>query len=83
MLLKHVEVTNDWGVVSEVLRFRQLKHHLCDLCLQIAHLEAETRGVLQAQSTSKGRLELTHLDYFASDLRVLMGLESQEGRGNN
>jgi hypothetical protein len=41
MLLKHVEVTNDWGVVREVLRFRQLEHHLCDLCLRITHLEAE------------------------------------------
>jgi hypothetical protein len=33
MLLKHVEVTNDWGVVREVLRFRQLEHHLLDLRL--------------------------------------------------
>jgi hypothetical protein len=32
-LLKHVEVTNDWGVVGEVLQFRQLKHHLLDLRL--------------------------------------------------
>jgi hypothetical protein len=40
-LLKHVEAVNDWGVVDEVLRFWQLKHHLSDLCLQIAHLEAE------------------------------------------
>jgi hypothetical protein len=32
-LLKHVEVTNDWGMVGEVLRFRQLKHHLSDLRL--------------------------------------------------
>jgi hypothetical protein len=28
-------------VVEEVLRFCQLEHHLCDLCLRIAHLEAE------------------------------------------
>jgi hypothetical protein len=41
-LLKHVEVTNDWGMVGEVLQFQQLEHHLLDLCLQIAHLEAET-----------------------------------------
>jgi hypothetical protein len=32
-LLKHVKVTNDWGMVGEVLRFRQLEHHLLDLHL--------------------------------------------------
>jgi hypothetical protein len=32
-LLKHIEVTNNWGVVGEVLRFWQLEHHLSDLCL--------------------------------------------------
>jgi hypothetical protein len=62
-------------VVEEVLQFCQLEHHLCDLCLQIAHLEAEVREVSQAQSASKGRLELAHLNYFVSDLRVLTGLE--------
>jgi hypothetical protein len=41
MLLKHVETVNNWGVVGKVLRFRQLEHHLSDLCLQITHLEAE------------------------------------------
>jgi hypothetical protein len=71
MLLKHVEVTNDWGTVGEVLRFQQLEHHLSDLCLRIAHHEAEFRGVSQAQATSKGQLELAHIDYYVSDLRVL------------
>jgi hypothetical protein len=42
-LLKHIEVTNDWGVVGEVLRFRQLEHHLSDLCLQIAHHKCHRR----------------------------------------
>jgi hypothetical protein len=32
-LFKHIEATNNWGVVGEVLRFRQLKHHLSDLHL--------------------------------------------------
>jgi hypothetical protein len=41
-LLKHIKVTNNWGMVGEVLRFQQLEHHLSDLCLQIAHLKAET-----------------------------------------
>jgi hypothetical protein len=77
MLLKHVKVTNDWGMVGKVLRFRQLEHHLSDLCLRIAHHEAEFRGVSQAQTVAKGRLELTHIDYYASDLRVL----SSEPRG--
>jgi hypothetical protein len=63
-------------VVGEVLRFRQLEHHLSDLCLRITHHEAEFRGVSQAQATSKGRLELAHIDYYASDLRVL-SVESQ------
>jgi hypothetical protein len=70
-LLKHVEVTSDWGVVSKVLRFQQLEHHLLDICLQITHLEAEFRGVSQAQATSKGRLELAHLDFYVSDLHIL------------
>jgi hypothetical protein len=71
MLLKHIEVTNDWGVVGEVLRFRQLEHHLSDLRLQIAHHEAELKGVLQAQAVAKGHLELAHIDYYAADLCVL------------
>jgi hypothetical protein len=83
MLLKHVEAINNWGVVGEVLRFCQLKHHLLDLRLQITHLKAEFQGVLQAQSASKGRLELTHLKYFASDLRVLGTPESHGGGRNN
>jgi hypothetical protein len=44
-LLKQVEVTNNWGVVGEVLRFWQLEHHLSDLRLWIAHHEAEFKGV--------------------------------------
>jgi hypothetical protein len=83
-LLKHVELTNDWGVVGEVLRFRQLEHHLSDLCLQIAHHEAELKGVSQAQATAKGCLELTHIDYFTADLHVLSTPNSQGGgRTNN
>jgi hypothetical protein len=69
-------------VVEEVLQFCQLEHHLCDLHLQIAHLEAEVRGVSQAQLASKGRLELAHLDYFVSDLHVLTGLKVQEGQNS-
>jgi hypothetical protein len=70
-LLKHIEVTNDWGMVGEVLWFQQLEHHLSDLCLQIAYHEAEFRGVSQAQATAKGRLEFTHIDYYVADLCVL------------
>jgi hypothetical protein len=81
MLLKHIKVTNNWGVVGEVLQFRQLEHHLSDLHLRITHLEAEMRGVSQAQSASKGRLELTHIDFFASDLRVLSSPKSRIGGG--
>jgi hypothetical protein len=76
-LLKHVEVTNDWGVVGEVLRFRQLEHHLSNLRLRIAHHEAEFQGVSQAQAMAKGHLELAHIDYYAVDLHVL----SSEPRG--
>jgi hypothetical protein len=83
MLLKHIEVTNDWGVIGEVLRFRQLEHHLSDLHLRIAHHEAEFKGVSQAQATAKGRLELTHIDYYASDLHVLTTPESQGGAWAN
>jgi hypothetical protein len=81
-LLKHVEVTNDWGVVEEVLQFRQLEHHLSDLCLRITHHEAEFRGVSQAQATSKGHLELAHIDYYAADLRVLSSEPRGAGRAN-
>jgi hypothetical protein len=81
-LLKHVEVTNDWGVVGEVLQFQQLEHHLSDLCLQIAHHEAEFQGVSQAQATAKGRLKLAHIDYYALDLRVLSSEPQGAGRAN-
>jgi hypothetical protein len=76
MLLKHIKVTNDWGMVREVLRFQQLEHHLSDLCLQITHLKAEVRGVSQAQAAAKGCLELAHINYFTSDLHVLSCPES-------
>jgi hypothetical protein len=79
MLLKHIKVTHDWGVVGEVLRFRQLEHHLSDLHLRIAHHEAEFKGVSQAQAVAKRCLELAHLDYYASDLCVLATPEPQGG----
>jgi hypothetical protein len=82
-LLKHVEVTNDWGVVREVLRFRQLEHHLSDLRLRIAHHKAEFKGVSQAQAVAKECLELTHIDYYASDLHVLSAPESRGGARAN
>jgi hypothetical protein len=82
-LLKHVEVTNNWGVVGEVLRFRQLEHHLSDLHLRIAHHEAKFKGVSQAQAVAKGRLKLTHIDYYTSDLHVLSTPESQGGVRTN
>jgi hypothetical protein len=83
MLLKHVKTINDWGVVGEVLRFCQLEHHLSDLRLRITHLKAKFQGVSQAQLTSKGRLELAHLEYFVSDLQVLSAPKSQGGGRNN
>jgi hypothetical protein len=83
MLLKHIEVTNDWGVVGEVLQFQQLEHHLSDLCLQIAHHEAEFKGVSQAQATAKGHLELAHINYYASDLCILSCPESWGGARAN
>jgi hypothetical protein len=70
-------------MVSEVLQFRQLEHHLLDLCLQIAHLKAKFQGVSQAQSTMKGRLELAHLDYYMANLCVLSAPESCGGGRNN
>jgi hypothetical protein len=79
MLLKHIKALNDWRVVSKVLWFWQLKHHLLDLRLWVAHLKAESQGVSQAQSTSKGRLELAHLEYFASNLRILSTTEPHRG----
>jgi hypothetical protein len=82
-LLKHVEVTNDWGVVREVLRFRQLEHHLSDLHLRITHHEAKFKGVSQAQAAAKGCLELAHIDYYASDLRVLSCPKSRGGARAN
>jgi hypothetical protein len=81
-LLKHVEVINDWGVVGEVLWFQQLEHHLSDLRLRIAHHKAEFRGVSQAQAASKGHLELAHINYYASDFRVLSSKPREAGRAN-
>jgi hypothetical protein len=70
-------------VVGEVLRFRQLEHHLLDLRLRIAHHEAEFKGVSQAQAVAKGRLELAHIDYYVSDLRVLTTPKSRGGARAN
>jgi hypothetical protein len=70
-------------VVREVLRFQQLKHHLSDLRLRIAHHEAELKGVSQAQAASKGRLELAHIDYYASDLHVLSSSKFRGGAQAN
>jgi hypothetical protein len=81
-LLKHIKVTNDWGVVGEVLQFQQLEHHLSDLRLRIAHHEAEFRGVSQAQAASKGHLELAHIDYYVSDLHILSSEPRGAGRAN-
>jgi hypothetical protein len=69
-------------VVGEVLWFQQLEHHLSDLHLRITHHEAEFRGVSQAQAASKGRLELAHINYYASDLRVLSSEPRGAGRAN-
>jgi hypothetical protein len=74
-LLKQVEAINNWGVMGEVLQFQQLKHYTSDLCLRIAHLEAELRGVMQAQSTYKRRLELAHLKRPVANLHVLSTVE--------
>jgi hypothetical protein len=53
-----------------------------DLHLRIAHHKAEFRGVSQAQAVVKGRLELTHIDYYASDLRVLSSKPRGAARAN-
>jgi hypothetical protein len=82
-LLKHVKAINNWGLVGEVLQFQQLEHHLLDLRLRIAHLEAKFQGVSQAQATSKGQLELGHLDYYAADLHILSAPKSHGGGRNN
>jgi hypothetical protein len=77
MLLKHVKAISNWRVVSKVLCFWQLKHHMSDLHLQINHLEAELQGVAQAQAACKEQLELAHLKYYTADLHVLSTTEPQ------
>jgi hypothetical protein len=41
MLLKYVETHDNWGMVGEVLWYRQFKHHSSNLCLCIDHLDTE------------------------------------------
>jgi hypothetical protein len=71
MLLKYVKTHERWGMVGEVLWYRQLKHHSSDLHLHIEHLDAKLQGVRQAQMTSWGCLEMAHLERSAYDLQAL------------
>jgi hypothetical protein len=67
-LFKHVETHKSWGVVGEVLRYRQLRFHTSDLCLYIEHLDAKLHGVCQAQMASQGCLEMAHLKWSIYEL---------------
>jgi hypothetical protein len=68
MLLKYVETHDSWGMVREVLWYRQLEHHSSNLHLYIEHLDTELRGVHQVQMASQGQPKMAHLEQTTYDL---------------
>ena len=70
-LYKEVQRTSNWETQAEVQRFREYEHSACDIQRRIEFLQAELRGVKQAQDATQGRLEGVRLDRLAANLRTL------------
>jgi len=71
VLLKDAEQNHEWGLIAEVMRYREYEHQCNDLRACISLFETKLRGVSQAQATSGGRLELVQLDQRVSELRTI------------
>jgi hypothetical protein len=84
VLLKDLEQNHPWGLVAEVMRYREYEHQRNDLRARISLFETELRGLSQAQMASGSRLELTRLDQRVSDLQVITsepGRKTKTNRG--
>jgi len=80
MLVQEVRDNGDWPLQAEVARFRELEISLLDIKLRIDHLQAEQRGMREAQEASRARLELARLGSKTGNLRM-MGRPEQRTRG--
>jgi hypothetical protein len=83
-LLKDVEQNHPWGLIAEVMRYRELEHQRNDLRARISLFESELCGVSQAQNASGSRLELVRLDQRVSKLRTITcepGRKTKSNRG--
>jgi hypothetical protein len=84
VLLKDAEQNHKWGLIAEIMRYREYEHQRNDLHARISLFETELRGVLQAQAASGGRLELARLDQRVSELRTITsepGRKTKTNRG--
>ncbi|KAF8489700.1 hypothetical protein F5888DRAFT_1808592 [Russula emetica] len=90
-LAQEVRNNGDWPLQAEVSRFRELEISLLDVRLCIDHLQAEQRGMREAQESSRVRLEMARLDRKVSNLRAMSpdvrnrgfkGRRSTQFRGN-
>jgi hypothetical protein len=84
VLLQDVERNHSWGLVAEVMRYREFEHQCNDLRARLSLFESELRGVSQAQNASGSRLELARLDQRVSELRTITcepGRKTKSNRG--
>src|ERR1700678_4352604 len=79
-LVQEVWNNGDWPLQAEVSRFRELEISLLDIKIRIDHLQAEQRGIREAQEASRARLELGRLDHKVSNLRTV-GVPDTRNRG--
>src|ERR1700678_838816 len=70
MLNQEVRNNGECALQAEVARFRELEISLLDIKLRIDHLQAEQRGMREAQEASRARLELGRLDRKVGNLRM-------------
>src|SRR5712675_2414535 len=73
-LYKEAQKRVNWETLAEIQRFRELEHSINDTQCRIDFLQAQIRGVKQAQNASQGRLEATRLDRTIANPRSLRNL---------
>ena len=70
-LANEVKRDGDWGLLAEIIRFRELEHHKVDIATRLDLLHAEQRGLRQAQDLCLSRLKQARLDQRTSALRTV------------
>jgi hypothetical protein len=70
-LTQQTREKGDWPLQAKVARYRELEVSLVNTKLRIEHLQAERRGMQEAQEASCAHLELARLDRKVSNLRTM------------